>query len=39
MLAAVGRATVRTRPRPREVVKSTGSELRDPGTPLGPDTI
>ncbi len=39
MLAAVGRATVRTRPRPRVVVISTGSELRDPGTPLGHDSI
>jgi molybdopterin molybdotransferase len=39
LLAAVGRATVRTRPRPRVVVLSTGSELRDPGTPLGPDSI
>src|SRR5688572_4713053 len=39
MLAAVGRATVRTRPRPRVVVISTGSELRDPGTPLGRDSI
>ena len=39
MLAAVGRATVRTRPRPRVVVISTGSELRDPGTQLGRDSI
>jgi molybdopterin molybdotransferase len=39
MLAAVGRATVRTRPRPRVVVISTGSELRDPGAPLGRDSI
>ena len=39
LLAAVGRATVRTRPRPRVVVISTGSELRDPGTPLGHDSI
>ncbi len=34
LLAAVGRSTVRTRPRPRVVVISTGSELRDPGAPL-----
>ncbi|MGN0064791.1 MAG: gephyrin-like molybdotransferase Glp [Nocardioides sp.] len=39
LLAAVGRATVRTRPRPRVVVISTGSELRDPGTPLGEGAI
>jgi molybdopterin molybdotransferase len=39
LLAAVGRATVRSRPRPRVVVLSTGSELRDPGTPLGRDSI
>ena len=39
LLAAVGRSTVRTRPRPRVVVISTGSELRDPGTPLGRDSI
>jgi molybdopterin molybdotransferase len=39
LLAAVGRATVRTRPRPRVVVISTGSELRDAGSPLGPDSI
>ena len=39
LLAAVGRATVRSRPRPRVVVISTGSELRDPGTPLGRDSI
>ena len=39
LLAAVGRATVRTRPRPRVVVISTGSELRDPGTSLGHDSI
>ena len=31
--------TVRSRPRPRVVVISTGSELRDPGTPLGRDSI
>jgi molybdopterin molybdotransferase len=35
MLAAVGRARVAVRPRPRVVVLSTGSELREPGTQLG----
>ncbi|HEX6151534.1 gephyrin-like molybdotransferase Glp [Nocardioides sp.] len=39
LLASVGRATVRSRPRPRVVVLSTGSELREPGTALGPDSI
>jgi molybdopterin molybdotransferase len=39
LLAAVGRATVRSRPRPRVVVLSTGSELREPGTELGHDSI
>lgn len=39
LLAAVGRATVRARPRPRVVVVSTGSELREPGTELGHDSI
>ncbi len=39
LLASVGRATVRSRPRPRVVILSTGSELREPGTPLGPDSI
>ena len=39
LLASVGRSTVRSRPRPRVVVISTGSELREPGTPLGPDSI
>lgn len=39
LLASVGRATVRTRPRPRVVVISTGSELREPGTDLGHDSI
>ncbi|WP_110240878.1 gephyrin-like molybdotransferase Glp [Nocardioides gilvus] len=39
LLASVGRATVRSRPRPRVVVISTGSELRDPGTPVGHDSI
>src|ERR1700754_3058921 len=34
LLAAVGRSTVLSRPRPRVVVISTGSELREPGTEL-----
>jgi len=39
LLAAVGRATVRSRPRPRVVIISTGSELREPGQTLGHDSI
>ncbi|MDT0203106.1 gephyrin-like molybdotransferase Glp [Nocardioides sp. AE5] len=39
LLAAVGRATIKARPKPRVVILSTGSELRDPGTPLGSDSI
>ncbi|MZE77355.1 hypothetical protein GTY57_10160 [Streptomyces sp. SID5475] len=39
LLAAIGRATVRVRPRPRVVVMSTGSELVSPGTQLGPGRI
>jgi molybdopterin molybdotransferase len=39
LLAAVGRPSVRSRPRPRVVVLSTGSELREPGTALGRDSI
>ena len=39
LLASVGRATVLSRPRPRVVVFSTGSELRDPGGELGHDSI
>jgi molybdopterin molybdotransferase len=39
LLASVGRATVAARPRPRVVVLSTGSELRDPGAELGYDSI
>ncbi|CAM3445688.1 gephyrin-like molybdotransferase Glp [Nocardioides dubius] len=39
LLAAVGRSEVLTRPRPRVVVVSTGSELRDPGGQLEPGTI
>lgn len=39
LLAAVGRGTVRVRPRPRLVVLSTGSELVQPDEPLGPGQI
>jgi molybdopterin molybdotransferase len=39
ILAATGHAQVQARPRPRVVVLSTGSELREPGTPLGFDSI
>ena len=39
MLAAVGRARVVVRPKPRVVVLSTGSELREPGTALAPGQI
>jgi molybdopterin molybdotransferase len=39
LLASVGRPSVRSRPRPRVVVLSTGSELREPGSPLGRDSI
>ena len=39
LLASVGRATVRSRPRPRVVIISTGSELREAGAPLGHDGI
>jgi molybdopterin molybdotransferase len=39
LLAAVGRPSVRSRPRPRVVVISTGSELREPGSALGRDSI
>ncbi len=39
LLAAVGRGTVLSRPRPRVVILSTGSELREPGTPLGHDSV
>ena len=39
LLAAVGRAQVQTRPRPRVVVLSTGSELREPGADLGFDSV
>ncbi|MCO5992872.1 molybdotransferase-like divisome protein Glp [Actinoallomurus rhizosphaericola] len=39
MLAAVGRARVLVRPRPRVAVLSTGSELVEPGSPVGPGQI
>ncbi|MER7397695.1 gephyrin-like molybdotransferase Glp [Streptomyces sp. NPDC000151] len=39
LLAAIGRATVKVRPRPRVVVMGTGSELVQPGEPLGPGQI
>jgi molybdopterin molybdotransferase len=39
LLAAVGRGTILSRPRPRVVILSTGSELREPGTPLGHDSV
>ncbi|KAB8164254.1 molybdopterin molybdenumtransferase MoeA [Streptomyces sp. 3MP-14] len=39
LLAALGRASVPVRPRPRVVVLSTGSELVPPGAPLGPGQI
>jgi molybdopterin molybdotransferase len=39
LLAAIGRGTVTVRPRPRVVVLSTGSELVQPGEPLGPGGI
>src|SRR4051812_4137795 len=39
LLAAVGRERVLSRPRPRVVVLSTGSELVDPGTPLSTGQI
>jgi len=39
LLASVGRDSVRSRPRPRVVILSTGSELREPGQPLGHDSI
>src|SRR5436190_696685 len=39
VLASVGRAQVRSRPRPRVVVLSTGSELRSPGNKLSHDAI
>ena len=39
LLASLGRASVRVRPRPRVVIVSTGSELREPGAELGDDSI
>ncbi|MFJ3925549.1 gephyrin-like molybdotransferase Glp [Streptomyces sp. NPDC090022] len=39
LLAAIGRGTVRVRPRPRVVVMSTGSELVQPGEALASGTI
>jgi molybdopterin molybdotransferase len=39
LLASIGRATVRVRPRPRVVVLSTGSELVQPGEKLEPGQI
>ncbi|WP_265737805.1 molybdotransferase-like divisome protein Glp [Actinacidiphila oryziradicis] len=39
LLAAIGRASVRVRPRPRVVVMSTGSELVQPGEELAPGRI
>ncbi|MEU8782138.1 gephyrin-like molybdotransferase Glp [Streptomyces sp. NPDC048637] len=39
LLAAIGRGTVRVRPRPRVVVVSTGSELVQPDEPLSPGQI
>jgi len=39
LLAAIGRAAVRARPRPRVVVMSTGDELREPGSRLDYDSI
>ncbi|MPY49161.1 molybdotransferase-like divisome protein Glp [Streptomyces acidicola] len=39
LLAAIGRAMVRVRPRPRVVVLSTGSELVQPGEKLDPGQI
>jgi molybdopterin molybdotransferase len=39
VVAASGLAQVRARPRPRVVVISTGSELREPGESLGFDSV
>lgn len=39
LLAAVGRSHVISRPKPRVVIISTGSELRDPGSQVGHDSI
>ena len=39
LVAAVGRSQVQARPRPRVVIMSTGSELREPETALDYDSI
>lgn len=39
LAAAAGRARLLVRPRPRVVVVSTGSELVEPGRPLGPGQL
>lgn len=39
LAAAVGRRSVRVRPRPRVVAMSTGSELTEPGQPVGHGAI
>src|SRR4051794_20951756 len=39
LLASVGRSQVRSRPRPRVVIISTGAELREPGTALSHDSV
>ena len=39
LAAAAGRSRVLVRPRPRVVVVSTGSELVEPGQPLGPGQV
>ncbi|KIH96478.1 molybdopterin biosynthesis protein MoeA [Streptomonospora alba] len=39
VLAAVGRGSVPVHPRPRVVVLSTGAELVEPGSPIGPGQI
>lgn len=39
LLASVGHAVVRARPRPRVAIVSTGSELTPPGQPLGEASI
>ncbi|MYV97371.1 gephyrin-like molybdotransferase Glp [Streptomyces sp. SID3343] len=39
LLAAIGRDRIRVRPKPRVVILSTGSELTQPGRPIGPGRI
>lgn len=39
LLAAIGKSRVMTRPRPRVVIITTGSELVEPGTPLTPGLV